>query len=66
VKLNELTSFGIKVKQKLLEMRMTQSEFCERHKIPMNRFSEILYGKSPGTKYRVKIAEILGIEDDAA
>jgi transcriptional regulator with XRE-family HTH domain len=64
--LKELTTFGIKVKQKLLEKKMTQSEFCERYKIPMNRFSEILYGSRPGTKYRVKIAEILGIEDDAA
>lgn len=65
MKLNELTPFGIKVKQKLLEMRMSQSEFCERYKIPMNRFSEILYGSRPGTKYRDKIAKILGIEEAA-
>ena len=63
--LKELTPFGIKVKRKLLEMRMTQSEFCERYKIPMNRFSEILYGSRPGIKYREKISEILRIEKAA-
>ena len=65
MKLNELTPFGVKVKKKLLEMRMTQSEFCERYKIPMNRFSEILYGSRPGFKYRDKIAKILGIGEAA-
>ena len=63
--LKELTPFGIKVKRKLLEMRMTQSEFCERYQIPMNRFSEILYGSRPGIKYREKITEILSIEEAA-
>lgn len=65
MKLNELTPFGIKVKQRLLDKRMTQREFCERYQIPMNRFSEILYGSRPGLKYREKIAKILGIEEAA-
>lgn len=65
MKLKELTPFGVKVKQRLLEMRMTQSEFCEQYEIPMNRFSEILYGSRPGNKYRDKIAKILGIEEAA-
>lgn len=61
----QLTPFGVKVKMKLIEIRMTQSEFCEIHKIPMNRFSEILYGSRPGTKYRDLIAAVLDIKEAA-
>lgn len=63
--IKELTPFGIKVKESLLQKRMTQREFCERYEIPMNRFSEILYGVRPGSRYRDLIAKILGIEDAA-
>ncbi len=63
--LKELTPFGIKVKQALLRKRLTQSEFCENNRIPMNRFSEILYGSRPGKKYREKIADLLDIEETA-
>lgn len=63
--LKELTPFGIKVKQKLLELRITQSEFCELHQIPMNRLSEMMYGTRPGSKYREKIIEILNLEEVA-
>jgi len=65
MKLKELTPFGFKVKQRLLEIRMTQTDFCEIHKIPMNRFSEILYGSRPGTKYRDIIAAVLDIKEAA-
>ncbi|ADY55105.1 putative phage regulatory protein [Syntrophobotulus glycolicus DSM 8271] len=65
MRLNELTPFGVKVKQRLLEERMTQAEFCEQHKIPTNRFSEILYGIRPGVKYREMIADILNIDEAA-
>ena len=65
MKLNKLTPFGIQVKQKLLEMRMTNSEFCDKYEIPMNRFSEILYGARKGEKYRSKITKILNIEEAA-
>ncbi len=63
--LKELTPFGVKVKQRLLELRLTHSEFCRLNQIPMNRFSEILYGTRPGTKYRDKIAAVLNIEEAA-
>lgn len=63
--LKELTPFGVKVKMKLIEKRMTQSEFCELHNIPMNRFSEILHGSRPGTKYRDLIAAVLDIKEAA-
>lgn len=63
--LDNLTPFGKKVKQKLIELRMSHSEFCKRYQIPTNRFSEILYGSRPGTKYREKIIEILNIEEAA-
>lgn len=65
MQLKELTPFGIRVKQRLLEERMTQREFCRRYQIPYTRFSEILYGARPGTKYREKIAQILGINEAA-
>lgn len=62
--LKELTPFGVKVKQKLIERRMSQAEFCQKHKIPTNRFSEALRDSRPG-KYRIMIAAILGIEEAA-
>lgn len=65
MKLNKLTPFGIQVKQKLLDMRMTQSEFCDQYDIPLNRFSEILYGIRKGEKFRSKIAKILNIKEAA-
>lgn len=48
----QLTPFGVEVKKKLLDIGMTQKEFCQMHGIPESRFSEILYGARPGTKYR--------------
>lgn len=65
MKLKELTPFGYQVKVKLLQLGLSQKEFCEQNEIPLNRFSEILYGIRPGIKYREKIAAILEIGEAA-
>jgi len=62
MKSKELTPFGIEVKKRLLELNMSQKEFCKKHNIPENRLSEILHGTVPGKKYREKIASVLGIK----
>lgn len=64
VKIKQLTPFGVEVKKRLLEMRLTQREFCREHHIPENRFSEILYSTRPGEGYRAKIAKLLNISFD--
>ena len=61
-----LTPFGIEVKKKLLELRLTQNEFCEQHGLSAKRMSEILYGVRPGVKLRQRIAAILHIEGEQA
>lgn len=61
-KSKQLTYFGLAVKRELLERRMTQKQFCELEGIPVNRFTEILYGVRPGKRYRSKIADALNIK----
>lgn len=65
MKLDTLTPFGNQVVLKLIEMRMSHTEFCNEYGIPLNRFSEILHGIRKGEKYRSKIAKILNIEEAA-
>ncbi|WP_028562926.1 hypothetical protein [Paenibacillus pinihumi] len=60
--IRRLTLFGLAVKRALLEKQMTQKQFCEKEGIPVNRFTEILYGLRPGKRYRNQIAEALGID----
>ncbi|MTI82713.1 MAG: Rha family transcriptional regulator [Firmicutes bacterium] len=62
--MKKLTTFGLEVKRALLDRQMTQKQFCTKHNIPENRFSEILYGSKPGNKYRAKIAQALGIDSE--
>lgn len=57
----QLTEFGLAVKKALLDMQITQKDFCNEQDIPVNRFTEILYGLRPGLRYRKQIAEALGI-----
>lgn len=61
----DLTPFGIEVKKRLLDKRISQKEFCQRHKIPEPRFSEIIYGTRKGNRYKDIIAQALGIEISA-
>jgi len=65
MRFKELTPFGLEVKKRLLELQMTQKEFCEKHNIPENRFSEIIRGTVPGKKHKDKIARALGIKISA-
>lgn len=60
-----LTPLGIEVKKRLLDMNMTQTEFCEKHDIPINRFSELLTGLYPCHKYKKIVCKVLKIEDIA-
>lgn len=60
-----LTPFGVEVKKRLLDLGLTQKEFCEQYNIPENRMSEILYGKREAAQYRVSIADALGIRRSA-
>lgn len=60
-----LTPFGKKVKKALLDLNMTQKEFCDRNEIPVNRFTDMLYGIRPCTKYREKVRKVLGIQESA-
>lgn len=57
----QLTEFGLAVKKALLDKQITQKEFCNRQGIPVNRFTEILYGLRPGLRYRQQIADALKI-----
>lgn len=57
----QLTEFGLAVKKALLDKQITQKEFCIGQGIPVNRFTEILYGLRPGLRYRSQIADALGI-----
>lgn len=57
----QLTPFGLEVKRRLLELNMTQKEFCQQHNIPMNRLSEIIYGDRIARKYTKKVAKVLKI-----
>lgn len=61
----ELTPFGLEVKKRLLELNMTQKEFCKKHEIPENRFSEIIRGSIQKSKYKDKIAKVLNIKISA-
>lgn len=61
----QLTPFGLEVKKRLLELRMTQKEFCQRHDIPMNRLSEIIYGDRIAGKYKKEVARVLKINISA-
>ena len=57
----QFTSFGLAVKKRLLDLNMTQKEFCQRYNIPMNRLSEIIYGDRIARKYKKEVARVLKI-----
>lgn len=57
----ELTEFGLFVKLRLLEKRMTSGELCNLVGIPSAPYlSKILHGTASGDKYIAKIMEVLG------
>jgi predicted transcriptional regulator len=60
----QYTVFGLAIKRALLERRITQKKFCEKEGIPVNRLTEMIYGLRPGIKYRQRIIEALGLDDE--
>ncbi|MDD2401892.1 MAG: Rha family transcriptional regulator [Clostridia bacterium] len=61
----QLTVFGLAVKKKLLDLNVSQKEFCQRYGIPMNRLSEIIYGDRIAIKYKKEVAKVLRINISA-
>ena len=59
------TMFGAEVKKKLIDLGLSQLEFCKMYNIPPNRFSELLTGYEPSHKYKKLVAEILNIKQIA-
>ena len=64
VELSRVTPFGIMVKKKILDSRLTQTEFCRQHEIPVSRLSDALYGRPIAEKFRKKIIEVLELADE--
>ena len=62
MKSRKLTTFGVEVKKKLLDLGISQKEFCQQHNIPDPRLSEVLHDARLAKRYREKIARILDIE----
>lgn len=60
-----LTPWGITVKKKLLDLNMTQAEFCDKYGIPRNRLAEMVTGLKPNYKYRKIVNKILKIDEVA-
>lgn len=60
-----LTPWGITVKKKLLDLNMTQAEFCKKYGIPQNRFTEMITGLKPNYKHRKTVNKILKIDEVA-
>ncbi|MDD2433308.1 MAG: Rha family transcriptional regulator [Clostridia bacterium] len=61
----QLTPFGLAVKRRLLDLNMTQKEFCQQYDIPMNRLSEIIYGDRIARRYKKEVARVLKINISA-
>lgn len=54
--------FGIEVKKKLIELKMTQRELAKLVGVNENYLTDILNGRRSGRKYKTKIIEILKIK----
>ncbi|AVM69025.1 transcriptional regulator [Lachnospiraceae bacterium oral taxon 500] len=59
MKNNKTTFYGKKVKQRLIELDMTQRELAQKVKMNENYITQILTGRKGGYKYRQRINEIL-------
>lgn len=60
----ELTEFGIMIKQALLNKQMLQTELASQVGVSENYLCFILYGRRSGSKYAKKISEILELGPD--
>ncbi len=59
----KLTPFGIRVKNILIDLNMTQKELASRIGTSDVYLSMILYGERSGNKYIDDIKDILNIDD---
>lgn len=62
MKKRRLTPFGEKVKEKLIELNMTQKRLAEQIGTSDVYLSMILYGERSGGKYIKEIKEILNLK----
>lgn len=53
---------GIQVKQRLIELNMTQRELAKKIGVNENYLSAILNGRRAGKKYKSSIYQLLNIE----
>ena len=60
----KLSSFGKKVKMKLIEREMTVSDLAKEIGTSRSFLSQMLYGDKKGYEYIQKLKEILDITDD--
>lgn len=61
----KLTPFGKKVKKRLIDMGMTQTELAALLGVNKVYVTMILYGQRSGKKYQGEIMRILGIHEAA-
>ena len=59
-KCRKLTKQGKKIKKKIIDMNLSQKEFCEMYNINESRLSEVMY-TNMRKDLRKKVCEILGI-----
>ena len=64
MKKRRLTPFGEKVKERLIDLNMTQKKLAEKVGTSDVYLSMILYGERSGGKYIEDIKEILNIQSD--
>ncbi len=57
-----LTPWGMMVKKRLIDLNMSQVDFCRKYGIPPNRLSEMITGSKPNYKHKKAVDEILKID----
>lgn len=60
----QLTYHGLLIKNRLMQLNMTQKELAEKLDVAVSYLTDILRGRRAGSKYMDKIYCILGIEED--
>lgn len=60
VKVRKLTKHGKKIKKKIIDMNLSQKEFCRMYGIRENRLSEVMY-TNQRKDLRKRVCDILGI-----
>lgn len=58
--MRHMTRTGKKIKKKLIDEGISQVEFCEKHGIPKNQLSDLIYGKKM-PRLEKKVCDLLGI-----